>query len=367
MDADKKQTRRVIIHAGWPKTGTSSLQNLLYKNRKELLRKTGYLYPSIAAEQGYMMAMMFSSNAKSHPKAQRLGISSDADIKRLSKTFTRQFDMELVAKDWSTWILSDEGLVNFSVADLKKIKKWVGQYVDEIDIYFLARSPQSYSPSVSQEYIKIGQTLDQVYKSLHRPHYGVVLSRFIEVFGQDSVHVQDFDVARKHKKGLIAYFMDEWGIPNPLASKLIRRAKSDNQSLSMLGAEILSKMNEINPRIVDGKMNEKRTPIELHYLRQIAGPKYRLPDEINKKLSEATKNDRDWIADKFGVKFDTDIRVGGSDAKDYNISPETTESLANLFSDMIREIYDLRQIVGNRKKRAGKLGPDNQQSSTSTP
>jgi len=67
------------------------------------------------------MAMMFSAHAKSHPKAQRLGISSDADIKRLGKAFIRQFDMELAAKDWSTWILSDEGLVSFSVADLKKI------------------------------------------------------------------------------------------------------------------------------------------------------------------------------------------------------------------------------------------------------
>jgi len=194
-----------------------------------------------------------------------------------------------------------------------------------------------------------------------------VLSSFIEVFGQDNVHVEDFDVARTHDQGLIGYFMEEWDIPDPLASKLIKRRQSDNQSLSMLGAEILSKMNEIHPRIVDGSMNEKRIPIELHYLRQIAGPKYRLPNEISKKLAKVTKDDRNWIAKKFGVNFDTNVSLANADDMTYNISPETTESLANLFADMIREIYNLRQIVGNRKKRVGELGPDEPLSSLLSP
>ena len=48
--------RRVILHVGTPKTGTSHLQDVLFRNR-EMLAKRGILYPADRFDAHFLAAL----------------------------------------------------------------------------------------------------------------------------------------------------------------------------------------------------------------------------------------------------------------------------------------------------------------------
>ena len=51
-----KRTKRLLLHVGTPKTGTSYLQDVLFRNR-EVLRKQGILYPADRFDGHFLAAL----------------------------------------------------------------------------------------------------------------------------------------------------------------------------------------------------------------------------------------------------------------------------------------------------------------------
>lgn len=117
--------RKLFLHVGLPKTGTSAIQTSLFSNR-DLLRKNGILYPDI----------MLKTNPPKH--------------QRLIKAFNQSDFVEL--KNWldknkyDSIILSTEGVTNhfydFSDQSFELFKKAISNY--NLIIVFVTRDKNSW-------------------------------------------------------------------------------------------------------------------------------------------------------------------------------------------------------------------------------
>ncbi|MEP2785152.1 MAG: hypothetical protein ABJO67_17400 [Pseudoruegeria sp.] len=139
--------RRVYVHVGLDKTGTTSLQHWCAKNRQYLIEEHGVRYPKAGAEYDHHMTL-----------ANLCGFGWTEDINRLSNRegrlgHLRAFYKELLEKEL---ILSSEHF-SFNIADTpaEKLKRVLGDAF-EIVIVLVLRSPVSWIRSRYSEEIKWG-------------------------------------------------------------------------------------------------------------------------------------------------------------------------------------------------------------------
>jgi len=69
--------RRVLVHAGWPKTGTSTIQNVLHANREYPLDCECALYPSLAANMSDMLGSVFNEHSRKRRAEQMSGFTEE--------------------------------------------------------------------------------------------------------------------------------------------------------------------------------------------------------------------------------------------------------------------------------------------------
>lgn len=107
---------RLILHPGSPKTGTSTLQNFLFRKR-DLLATQNHLYPLAGIDQA-------SGNAKGHhAMSLALGAFTDSPDAQTERAFLEQMDAlraEIEANACKTIILSSEEL--FSSKRIARLK-----------------------------------------------------------------------------------------------------------------------------------------------------------------------------------------------------------------------------------------------------
>ncbi len=120
--------RRLILHVGLPKTGTSALQTWCDQNREQL-RKQGVDYP-VTSDDTVM------------PKHQYLvGILQTGNLLRLQS--------ELENSDFGTVLLSSEGLSNhlydFRPAALERFRAMTATY--DVFVFLISRNPASWRRS----------------------------------------------------------------------------------------------------------------------------------------------------------------------------------------------------------------------------
>ena len=138
--------RRLILHGGTPKTGTSALQWCLDANR-EVLAKRGFWYPP-------------PSNQREPKHQELIGALISADEAR----FAGCIDSALseMPSDAHTVILSTEGIFNhwwdFSPVAKRMLRSLADQFDFELSIWF--REPESFAAALYAQYLRNPSTDD---------------------------------------------------------------------------------------------------------------------------------------------------------------------------------------------------------------
>ncbi len=147
--------RRLIMHVGTEKTGTSSIQKYLWTNRDSLKEK-GWLYldalgpgPNIKLTA---CALEFNPNS---PVLKSLGIHTAEDLKKHSAQLHSTIENEIAQENPNTILISDEHLnVHLkSQSELANIRQYFPRtHVDKIIIYL--RKQERFLESILSEGIK---------------------------------------------------------------------------------------------------------------------------------------------------------------------------------------------------------------------
>lgn len=169
--------RKLFIHVGPHKTGTTLIQKILLDNQSELL-KNGLFYP-----KNYVR--IFGHHHFRDLIKDRALTNHDHDFFKDIK---------------SNVLLSSEDFISFSVDDFKYLKSSFADF--DINIIYSWRRSSLKMYSIWQEIVKHGKSIsffEFYHEHLARPGQSYMLSadlqvsRFVNVFGQHNVHLIDYD------------------------------------------------------------------------------------------------------------------------------------------------------------------------------
>lgn len=232
--------KRLYLHIGFNKTGSTTIQRALAENSAALLQM-GVLYP-YDTDAAYQQRWQHVPLAAAVPDCNLHWL-----LPKKRKTLHRAFQELKEALDthtFETLILSSEGLgeTNMGVEKLN----WLKEQFDNFDIYIVAyiRRQDEYFLSTYQEAVKAGRSRKfnfSDYSSLHQLHFGRRLSAWREVFGKDRVLVRPFSRQLWPKGDLVQDFL----ATTKIDFKPIPNIKAENESLDFRAIELLRRLNSL--------------------------------------------------------------------------------------------------------------------------
>lgn len=292
--------RQLYLHIGYPKTGTTAIQEFLFSNRERLLEH-GVLYPEtgIAKYAHHQIPWVFTKDRRS-----REGICEE-DIKEGVKREVRE------SPDADKTVISSEGFV-FAMQPEDVLDIFCDDF-DEIKLIVYLRQPFRWIQSDYNQGVKgwrqltcsFEEHLNAVLSAKNSPmNFFGVLSKWASVFGWDNTIVRSYDIERS---GLVNGFLDILGIHDVNAFNKPERQDS-NPRLTANQLELFRAVNalELEPEVRGWLLGQVRdTDVEINGNDQPAEGFY---CRINKSLLDRVNKKNKNLLSHFDSKlFDEDF------------------------------------------------------------
>ncbi len=343
--------RRIVLHIGLPKTGTSTIQNVLYTNREFLLAEEGVLYPFSVPNPNIPLGSIFRHDPEKQMVDKLAGLTSEEMATR-RKRYLRSLDAEISSHEWNTLLLSAELISTLTVPEIVKLREWGERYSPKWTVLVCVRHPVDWTRSVIQQLLKSGDTLQQLYEAIccsredqfPMPNYRDRISRAISVFGRENVRVYDFDAAVESDGGIVGAFARQVGLSASSGDFLASRAVRYNESLSLEGARILDSLNRQRPLFADGVRAPRRSGPrhELAYIGRIKGQSFDVPGSVKEDIRLRSREDVAWLNETFGLELYRDVTDFAPHVQSHEepveaLSDPAVESIAEIVGELVAE------------------------------
>lgn len=313
--------KKVILHVGLHKTGTTTIQNFLFKEKDKLLENK-ILYPEVSgrgANHSTVFYSIYSENPESYHINIRQGLTSKAQVDTINEKMKKELSC-MSNLDFETIIISGEDISYLSEASISALKSdmlsWFGNDL-EFEVVICLRSPLSYWNSVVQQLVKDGQSISEVLIKLEANFANIYkgsIEKFINIFQKDSIKTYDFSKSLQHKNGVLGTFLELVGIESIFKSI---NNTSDNEGLCYEAIHLMSYINQKKPLIINNEVSKERSLGDLNPLKLLTGKKFNLSSAQQKYICKKAEKDVDWLSQNFGIVYksekvlDTDLDVWG--------------------------------------------------------
>lgn len=238
--------KKVIIHAGLHKTGTSSIQHACKASSESLLNQ-GILYPNFGSKQwanhSVPLSLMFMDDNGKRNHTLNSMFGSDYERINAAENVRNSIILELSQTQFHTVLISGEDLAMFTRLNLEVLKTFFihhGFYELEIIIY--VRNPINYLLSNAQEIVRAGiYSLGTALKLGNLQQVKNKVMNFIEVFGENDVSVYCYDNSIVDSKDIVKDFTKKLGVVGVFNDVDKLRV---NSSMSLEKALVLSAVKE---------------------------------------------------------------------------------------------------------------------------
>lgn len=264
--------RKLVIHIGLPKTGSTSLQRFFQANLGQLERHGIHVIRSGAldARAGLNSAALRHALRSDFPESGRterlstileeLGGGDASSAKAGADLILDNTLDELtrIEKNIRTIVLSSESFSTFKAADLAALKTAFGPHVSSYQIVaYLRRQDQFVVSKYSTDLrhgstLTLSETLERFQGHLHL-RYHKTLNRFADHFGKKAVTPRVFDRGKLYNSDLVHDFMFLMG-QKDLSGYDTRIAA--NASLSAAAQELLRAYNRLRSEAKNTKENK---------------------------------------------------------------------------------------------------------------
>ena len=281
----------VYVHIGTMKTGTTTLQCFLYRNRARLLRH-GYLYPlSIKARSEEFHS--HNPLAAGHPAA-----------------FMEALLCEVRAAGVPHLIISAENLQRelTTPQQLRELRACLERlHCGDIRIIVYLRAVRGLVTSLCTQTLKAGDAGDYARLPPQESHpwfrivpdHRATLQRWGEVFGTGQLSVRRYERERLLGGDLLQDFMQTIGCPWEEGLEI---PADCNQALNLLEMELLRRINALTPGSVHAAHTIKHQLYELMH-RHLSGAdpqlRFELPPAVMAAYEEYFRDSEDWVRRHF--------------------------------------------------------------------
>ncbi|EDP3961808.1 TPA: hypothetical protein ACH6H0_001479, partial [Campylobacter jejuni] len=284
------------VHIGIAKTGTTSIQNFLQQNY-ELLLKAGFLYPKLlhGVEEQYSREWTQHRELAFIIKATKVrGLTKNEEEKiNLFRKEISGSKNVIISSEVLHDSLIDEGYISHCRNFLHDLG------FEKIKIVVYLREPADLFQSICSQSIKNCYDENVCFKLPeesaildHRCSHAKTLSNWGKIFGKDNLIVKLFDKHEFIEQDLLKDFISCLNIP--WNNKFIIPAKT-NESLDVIGCEILRRVNRKLPLVVSGKISHLRGNLLFYIEKYFSNPRMKIspPKNIyeyyNKHYNESHK------------------------------------------------------------------------------
>ncbi len=277
-NATPVRVERILLHIGTEKTGTSSIQHFLSRNRAALAAE-GFVYPQFTGANGGSQWGVVAAVLKRPWKTEigvRLGIRDEGSADSYRQQLLEAFDDELLAcPGRHTLILSSEHFHSRlrAPARLQALKHLLARWSDNAHILVYFRRQDRVAISHYSTRLKSGQAEPRVFRPVtdnplpYYYDYERIYTNWSRVFGEDAVQAGLF--APQHLAGgdLLTDFCRRVGI----TEKGKTRPPRINESLSETGVQLMLELNRQWPKQPLSDPNPSREQLVANIAREHPG------------------------------------------------------------------------------------------------
>lgn len=197
-------SKRLILHAGMHKTGSSSIQTFL--NTAALENATYFKWNK--PNHSILFVTLFAEHPEAHWFFRQRGVSAEeiaGERARLREDLRRQ----VADSPHGLFLFSAERIYGASHADLVACKSFFEPLFDDISVFCYVREPLSYAASMLQQRLKTG-TLPGPRALL--PQFRKHIGTLDRVFGAEHVVPRLYSDPRRDTGDVVADFCDWTGV-----------------------------------------------------------------------------------------------------------------------------------------------------------
>jgi hypothetical protein len=317
---------RCLIHIGLEKTGTTSIQSLLNRNRDALLQESVFVSQSQHVGNNFHLALASYTTFRGDSLLRDLGLSSLNDIEAFRSRQVEKLEREAASAKKlgaTTFVLSSEHFQSRLklLADIESFKSLLTQAgLNDFEIVVYLRNPLKIALSHHGMAIKKGIHIDaEAFGPENRRvsqilNFDTSLKMWIQTFGRESLNVRLYPEGQSTSNLL----QDFIGVLNPkLEIAKLELPGRENRNLSPSALQILNQLNSDSDLVK--KLWDDRKFFKL--LEEFAGGSgLQATSELETKYREHFAASNEWVRTEFfkdrDSLFESDLSTKGTDAAD---------------------------------------------------
>lgn len=270
---------KAILHIGTGKTGSTSIQEYMFVNRKSLLEQGIFYSEALGLKNHRRLPAIFQNDDKPENYYKDRGLLTPKDRRAAKEIWWREFQNELMqAGSCARCLISAEHLSQLDNEEVKALHNRLAPLFEEVRVLVYLRDPVDYAVSMYDTALKIGSpNMRPAAPALGGPtDYARILQAWSEVFGKEHMNVRLFD--RSELVG--GDILQDFAHTAEIETEGFASVDVKNPSLGILGQELLLQINRRLPKYrKDGRPNKIRGDIATVLERFLSiGPR-RVPDQ----------------------------------------------------------------------------------------
>lgn len=295
---------KAYLHIGTEKTGTTSIQHFLRKNRKPLL-DYGLFNPSSTGEYNDhdLVVAAYGADRQDDNTIKRSlndpGLLEDYSFKIIQK-LNKEIRCHKASKQKLSMVFSSEYIhsrltTETELRSLKQILESIGFQTIVIVIYL--RNPVEIAASLYSSSIKSGSTHPQPPPPNHSYFYNVChhqnsLMRFAKVFGEEALIPRLYRRPDLKDASVVTDFLKVLGVDH---NKNFEYPGTTNRALSNLGVELLRRINKEVPLLQYGSLNPLRSNLVSYFEKNFCDRPYVIPQEVARAYEDAFQESNEFV------------------------------------------------------------------------
>lgn len=312
---------KLVCHIGTPKTASTFLQNTCAANEK-WLRNHGVVYPEMMSPTPNHITLFYANAVGVHDFARDFGLTSPAEVARFRKTLSdgvaRQIDA--APRGTHTMLMSSENLTGNLISrdGIARLKNFLAPHFDEISILVYLRRQDDAILSMYAEFMRRGfrpavkfqRFLElSIGPKSFTPFlfYRTMLSRWIEVFGEEAINVRLFDRGQMRGGNILVDFFTEVLGQTPDDIDALVPSPDENISLSAPALEYLRFMHALIPYRKGGVVNQERAMLDGRINALPSSPRPKMSKAQSERIMRHFKPANTWLQKTFFPDHDGPI------------------------------------------------------------
>lgn len=291
-----------IVHVGMHKTGTSSIQNILFRN----LSDRRFHFANLETDnQSSAIYSLFADNPENYHIHRALGRATHEVLAYNEKNRRLLIDGFYSCGNSVTELISGEDIGGLNESELTRLKRFLGQHFTTVKIIAYIRTPVSYITSAWQEIIKHGKSEFDFFEC--NPNY-IRFAILARIFGRENLILRPFIREQLIDNDVVKDFFHTLGIDYDENAPPV----SDNETLTFEALQLIYIFNKFQG-FCRGENFYRDRDLVLSVLSGIGQTKITLSFDLIEKIVKKNINGIRFVEAHMGMRFDDGEACSGSE------------------------------------------------------